>query len=199
MALVPNTKSAYGSKVNPGLNTQRASGMVGIGQDGGKLAVTSTNIEVRSNDQRIGFIQTISPSETRDIIKVRELGTEGVVQSVAGNTTGGQMTVTRFAVYNSNLFNALGLTDEGRFLSRDEMASKKVNPFKTLKEQRVPFEIKVITTLPLMTGEGNNESFSTQQYTETYLDCWLSTYSKTIAANTITITENATIMYSDIC
>ena len=202
-----NDTTAFDSNTNNNLNTQRASGMPeyvdanGI-SIGGNLVVTTTNIEVWANNQKVGFVQTFNPSENRAIIKIKELGTEGVVQSVPSNTLGGQVAITRFALYNSNLYNALGLTPTGKFSPRDSIppqvpgnASALIpnyntygNPFKTLKDQRVPLEFKVKTKMPS----------SANYIIETYLDCWLATYSKTIAAQTITITENATIQYSDV-
>ena len=211
MPKILNTNGAYDSDSNNNLNTQRASGMPEYLADdkvtpiGGNLVVTTTNIEVWANGQKIGFVQTFNPSENRTIIKVKELGTEGVVQSVPSNTLGGQVALTRLALYNSNLYNALGLTPTGKFTTRDSQNPTQKpgsasditansnyrtygNPFKTLKDQRVPLEFMVKTKMPN----------STSYIIETYLDCWLATYSKTIAAQTITITENATIQYSDV-
>jgi hypothetical protein len=187
------------SSDNVALNTFRASGMPEVSNKGENLAVTTTNINVFANGQRVGFIQSLTPSESRTINKIQELGTEGVVQSVPSNTNGGQLAVTRFAVYNGGLYNALGLTRNGYFvgvgnqtatgndITKDAATGTFSNPFKTLKDQRVPIEIEVTTAMP--TGKF---------YYETYVDCWLSSYSKTIAANTITITESATIQYSDV-
>ena len=199
MASIEGT-DAYDSYSNKDLNTHRASGVTSSGDDTTKLAITSTNIQVYSNDMRIGFVQSLTPSESRTITKVQELGSEGVVQSVPGNTNGGQIAITRFAVYNGNLWNALGLTPTGKFTTRDnqiaDSTSKRQdsgtygNPFKTLKDQRVPLEIKVKTVMP--------DSSANSYYIETYVDCWLSSYTKTIAANTITISEQATIQYSDV-
>lgn len=204
MALITNTR-AFDSKSNKFLNTHRAAGQREIGDVPVHLAITTTNINVYSNDMRIGFVQSMSPSESRTITKVQELGTEGVVQAVPGNTQGGQISISRFAVYNSNLWNALGLTPTGKFTQRENQryslaADRKDatvkdyntygNPFRTLKDQRVPLEIKTKTVMP---DEGN-----ASYYVETYIDCWLSSYSKTIAANTITITEQATIQYADV-
>jgi len=191
----------YSSDINKNLNTFRASGMTETGTVGGNLAVTTTNINVFANNNRVGFIQSFSPSEARTINKIQELGTEGIVQSVPSNTNGGQLAVTRFAVYNAGLFNALGLTENGEFVTTSNQndaargSSTSLNPtyavysnpFKTLKDQRVPIEIQVKTTHP----DG-------KIYYETYVDCWLSSYTKTIAANTITISEQATIQYSDV-
>lgn len=189
--------TVYDSTSNQTLNTHRASGMPNIGANGNGLAVTSTNVAVYSNNMKIGFIQSASPSESRNIVKIQELGTEGVIQSVPSNTNGGQISVTRFALYNSNMYNALGLTRTGGFVARDQIngtqrnseksAGTYAHPFKTLKDQRVPLELQVKTSLP-----------NGQTFVETYLDCWLSSYSKTIASNTITITEQGTIQYSDV-
>lgn len=201
--LKTNTDSAYTSDINRNLSTQRASGMLTQDQNkAGSLAIATTNIEVYSNGFKVGFIQSLSPSESRNIIKVQELGTEGVVQSVPSNTNGGQLQVSRFALYNSSLWRAMGLTLDGNFKTEgidnstgaygtgDGTATSN-NPFKTLRHQRVPIEISVKTKTP--TDAGDEDKF----YEEVYLDCWLSSYSKTVASNTITITEQATIQYSD--
>lgn len=75
---VNGAQYAYNSSVNNNLNTQRASGMPSIGSNGSKLPILSTNISVYSNEQRVGFVQDISPSESRTITAIQELGTEGV-------------------------------------------------------------------------------------------------------------------------
>lgn len=202
MSKVSGTSYSYTSMTNKNLNTYRASGIPEVGDSGKKLAVTSTNISIFSNNMKIGFVQSFSPSEQRTITPIQELGTEGVVQMAAGNTNGGTINLQRFAVYNANLWNALGLTRTGQFVSRsnpdfvntsngkkDSAYQTYGNPFKTLKDQRVPLELKVETRQP---GDENNI------YTETYIDCWLSSYSKTVSAQNITISESCTMTYSDI-
>ena len=200
MAKVTGTSSAFTSDTNKWLNTQRATGMPEILDNSASLPITSTNIEVYSNNMRIGFVQSFTPSEQRQITKVQELGTEGVVQSVPGNTNGGQIAISRFAIFNGSLYNALGLTPTGQFSqyasqipgdAKVYSASTNTlgNPFKTLKEQRVPLELQVKTKMP---------DVGKAYYIETYIDCWLSSYSKAIASGTITVTESATIQYSDV-
>ena len=201
MPKVDGTTAAYTSATNKMLNTQRATGMPEISDNSSTLPITSTNIEVYCNGMRIGFVQSFTPSESRQITKIQELGTEGVVQSVPGNTNGGQISISRFAVFNGNLYNALGLTPTGKF-SRTEDQEYNVastynsatntlgNPFKTLKEQRVPLELQTKTKMP--------DNLNASYYIDTYTDCWLSSYSKSIASSTITVTESATIQYSDI-
>jgi hypothetical protein len=197
---------AFNSSSNSFLNTQRASGMAEIGTNMGALAVTTTNIDVFSNGHRVGFIQSASPSESRNINKIMELGTEGIVQSVPSNTNGGSLSVNRIAIYNSSLFNALGMTKTGQFLNlSDNNSNRNVlsgdkyktfsNVFKTLKDQRVPLEIQIKTKMPALNSvEGAGNRF----LVDTYVDCWLSSYSKSIASGTITITETANISYSEV-
>ena len=194
-----NTNHAYDSSANNNLNTYRASGMVDMQKNPGGIAITTTNIEVYSNGMKVGFIQSASPSESRNIVKVQELGTEGVVQSVPSNTNGGQLQLSRFALYNSTLFRALGLAPKGNYHNgysdNQYNVGPNKNPFKTLKDQRVPLEIKIRTRIPVDYYKGSGGE---NYYDETYIDCWLSSYSKSIASNTITITEQATIQYSDV-
>ena len=195
-----NGLNAYDSATNTTMNTQRASGMPNIGSDGAQLAVTTTNVYLYSNGMRVGFVQQFSPSETRTIDKIMELGSEGVIQSVPRNTNGGQITLQRMAVYNASLWNALGLTRTGQFVpfgsldtsnsyTKDPTYQTFGNPFKTLKDQRVPLELQTQIRYP-----GATESY----YIISYLDCWLTNYSKTVSAAAITITESATIFYSDV-
>ena len=210
MALVTGTDYAYDSASNKYLNTQRATGMPQTLDNPSTLPITSTNVSVWANNMRVGFVQSFTPSEQRTITKVQELGTEGVVQSVPGNTNGGQIAITRFAIYNANLYNALGLTRTGQFVAKVDNDFDKfmtlndtnnaeyrthTNPFKTLKDQRVPLELKSKTVLP---DVNNSTDSGYKAYTVTYVDCWLSQYSKTVATNQVTVSESATIQYSDV-
>lgn len=179
-------------EINKPLNTYRASGATG-GIEGpagtsDKLAITSTNIDVFSNDIRLGFIQSFNVSENRAVTKVQELGAEGVIQSVPGNTKAGSIQTARFAVYTNYLLKALVDDPEGK---QPSYKVSKANPFKTLKHQRIPLEIKVKQKMPGTSSLGT-------YYIETYVDCWIASYSKTINVGTITISESVTLEYSDV-
>lgn len=200
MAQIDGTNT-YDSYSNSWLNTQRSNDVPSIadGDNASKLAITTTNLSVYSNNQRVGFIQSFTPSEQREITPVQELGTEGVVQMVPGNTRGGTIQITRFALYNSDIWNALGLTPTGQFTKRDQQITGDAfkrqdsgtygNPFRTLKDQRVPLELRAHTILPNISAEA--------MLVETYYDCWISSYSKSIAAQNIIVSENVTVEYSD--
>ena len=216
---VPNNYSQ-----NTGLNTHRytrndiRTAENNLNPDSGNSnskLMTSTNIYIYSNNCIIGMIQSFSISESRTINKLQAVGWEGVVQAVPGNTNGGQLSVSRMALYESNLWGALGLTTHGVPFNRLGKKTHDVNQpdsaenwdatthitsdeglkvstrlvFKTLKDQRVPLEISVKTR---MNGD------TQQYYTETYIDCWLSSYSKAYSVGTITVAEQATIQYSDV-
>lgn len=74
--------------------------------------------------------------------------------------------------------------------------------FKTLKDQRVPLEIQVRTPLTGqgVFGAGSGAEAGNQQlyYTETYVDCWLSSYSKSYDVGKITVAESCSIDYADV-
>ncbi|MNB95373.1 hypothetical protein D3C81_415000 [compost metagenome] len=174
------------------------------------LAETSTNIFIYSNGGLVGMIQSFSVSESRNINKLQAIGYEGVVQAVPSNTNGGQLSVTRIALYESNLFRALGATSNGHNgspigskihttgvtdVTYNDNDGPKPNAtdgsfaFRTLRDQRVPFEIVVKTRM-----DGSTE----QYYEEKYVDCWLASYSKAYTVSQITVAENATISYGDV-
>ena len=179
----------------------------------------ATNIFIYSAGNIIGMIQSFQVSESRTIDKIQAIGWEGVVQAVPHNTKGGQLQVQRIALYDSTLYNALGLnakgnphnmigslihegdstssaTENSHGWDKYQSASYHGGPgvsegftFRTLKDQRTPLEIQVRTR-----RAGNNDSF----YVTTYIDVWLSQYSKPYSVSDIKVTEQATMMYGDV-
>lgn len=105
----------YKNAKNTNVNTQRASGMPNSvnnftpsSSNDNALLQTSTNIFVYANGGIVGMIQSFRVSESRGINKLQAIGYEGVVQAVPSNTNGGQLDISRFALYSSNLWAALG-------------------------------------------------------------------------------------------
>ena len=152
--------------------------------DANGLAVTSTNIRIKANDITIGMIQSFSVSENRDVTKVQSIGIEGVTQAVPQNYKGGTIQATRVAMYGSRFYDAFKME---QYMGQQYEG---YNVFKTLKDQRLPFEIRVDQT---MTNGGENG----KQYTETYIDCWISSYKKNYTVSNVTISETVSIMYAD--
>lgn len=204
-----NTHRATRNDIRVANNTMSpASPMDNVG------AMTSTNIYIYSNGCIVGMIQSLNVSEQRGVNKLQAIGWEGVVQAVPNNSDGGTLQVSRIALYESTLWNALGLTTNGvpfnevgskTYDSKDGTSQTWDTPsvkfenqgyktkqrlvFKTLKDQKVPLEIQLKTR-----REGSDDVF----YTETYIDCWIQQYSKSYTVQNITVAETATISYADV-
>lgn len=227
MADVKGVMNSY--QHNTGLNTQRNHGIEHLpgsmeghdfnpwqkdDQSSNHLMQTSTNIFICANGAMVGMIQSFNVNESRNINKLQAIGYEGIVQAVPSNTNGGSLSVSRIAMYESNLWGALGLTVNGNphnpvgskvhvgdqepwrwdkyQYENDPTDTQRVSSglvFKTLKDQRVPIEIQVRTLKNGTSGE---------YYVDRYVDCWLSSYSKSYSVGNITVAENATIQYSDV-
>lgn len=196
------------------IRTAEKTGFTPTAPDTNSLLQTSTNIFVYAQNSIVGMIQSFTVSENRTINKLQAIGWEGVVQAVPSNTNGGQLSITRIALYESTIWNALGLTPSGKTYNplgkkvhtstspaattwdkdtaTPEIEGTTVSSrliFKTLRDQRVPLEIQTKTKKAGSTDE---------YYTETYIDCWLASYSKSYSVGTITVAEQATIQYADV-
>jgi len=221
------------TNINTNLNTQRANqntirqssyDLNPTDPESNGLLQTSTNIFVYANESLVGMIQTFTVTENRPFTKLQALGWEGVVQNVPGNTDGGTLNVSRLALYESSMWNALGMTNTGKaynpigskvhdangnkysydlnesnYKSDDTMAISKNSTqiFKTLKDQRTPFEIQVKTRRKGATG-GSVSGTVDDYFIDTYIDCWLQSYTKTYGIGAITVTETAVITYADV-
>lgn len=163
-----NTSATTGTRLNPNNAAQNG------------LLQASTNIKIKMNGEVVGMVQSLAVSESRNINKLQAVGFEGVVQAVPSNTNGGQLTVSRIALYDRKMVNVTGIHNND------------IGVFVTLRQQRVPFEISVET--PTGVASGNT------QYNDvtTYYDCWISSYSKSYTVQQITVAENLTIQYSDV-
>lgn len=182
---------AFNETTNTFLNTQRATenltersyqndfSQIKTSDTNG-LAVTYTNTFIRANNINVGMIQSFNTSENRQVNKLQAIGMEGVVQAVPQNTNGGQITANRIALYGERLYDAF------KFKSDNDTGI-----FKTLKDQRIPFEIQYLTVSGVKDG-------ATTYYVETYVDCWLSSYKKSYTVQNVTVTEDVTIMYADV-
>lgn len=179
------------------------------------LLTTSTNTFIFANGSIVGMVQSFNVSESRGVNKLQAIGWEGVVQAVPENTKGGSLTMSRIALYESQIWNALGLTTSGRPFNQigakvydaeaegptwdqSSMAPESIDArayktatnlvFNTLRQQKVPLEIQVKTR-----AHGKEEKY----WVETYIDCWLSSYRKSYSVGSITVAEDVTVMYGD--
>lgn len=177
------------------------------------MAVTSTNVFVYSNGCMVGMIQSFTVSENRGINKLQALGWEGVVNAVPNNTDGGTLNISRIALYESQIWNALGLTTNGipfnevghktypakvendqwdvpnHANDNDGHMTKTRYIFKTLKDQKVPLEIQ-----SKIRRDGSEDLY----FTETYIDVWIQSFSKSYSVGSITVAEQVACSYADV-
>lgn len=195
-----------GTLVNGALNTQRAIDeklrkkpvidldKISTPNDNGML-VTSTNVKIKAKGGAlIGMIQSFTVSESRNVSKLQSIGIEGVTQAVPENYKGGTINAQRVALYGSRIYDALKVEKYDTRMTQTAMNAgydynSDNNVFKTLKDQRYPFEIYVETA---MNGDRS------RVYTETYIDCWISSYRKNYQVSNITISEQVTIAYAEV-
>jgi hypothetical protein len=126
----------------------------------------STQILVLVNNEPVGAIQSFAESQSREIRRLHEVGTDGTVEAYpAGQVTIG-LTVNRI------VFDGLSITEA--FL----------RGFRNIQAQRIPFDIVVIDQY---TGTDNDAVITT------YKNCWFKSIGKTYSATDFTITEDVTI------
>lgn len=115
----------------------------------------------------VGALQSFSPSETRPITRLGQVGSDEYYELVPGRAEN-SMTISRLVLLAENIFEAFGWPMGGAVDS--------------LRNQRVPMTITEYRYNPDGTWK-----------TRTYLDCWISDYGKTIDQGTVEISEDVTV------
>jgi hypothetical protein len=139
----------------------------------------------------VGGIQSINPSETRDVTPSFEVGTTlgkrigEPFEMVPGLVRDKSLEVVRLRLYTANLMEALG----------NQVGSQ------TLFEQQAAFEIHEIVTTPQFNADGtpNVAATPTQVTQKVYRDCWISRYgSVRDVRGDIREVETATVAYGTV-
>ena len=195
----------YDEASNPFLNTQRATENLtekgyqnDLSQinssDTNGLVVASTNVFIRANNINVGMIQSFNVSESRSVTKLQSIGLEGIAQAAPQNTNGGTISANRIALYGERLYDAFKMKSSSMNTnnSGNTYNANNATIFKTLKDQRTPFEIQVLTV------SGADQNGSIRFYTETYVDCWITSYKKSYTVQNITVSEDVSMVYADI-
>lgn len=157
--------------------------------------------------KQIGVIATFDPSEARTIEPIRGIGFgDHVAELVPGVTDPMTISVTRSALYVSNIYQVLGYKSGIDGLVR------------SLRHHRWPFDIRQevvfsrlaidnvslkdnLGDVDLDVDEGTLEGGSTgqsQALITVYEACWISDYSVSYASDTALVQETVTINVSDI-
>ena len=134
----------------------------------------STQIIIQINDVAVGALQSFQVAQARGLNRVKEIGTDGVIEIVPQQAT--EFTITA----NRLVFDQLRLPEAFQ------------RGFRFINAQRIPFEIKVFDV-------GQSDPLSADPAADpnvivmTYTGCWFSDYSTPFNADNYLITETATI------
>lgn len=164
------------------------------------FAFNSTGKQVQ-----IGVVSTFDPSEARTIEPIRGIGFgDQIAELVPGVTDPMTISVTRTALYLSNIYQVFGYK-----AGMDGIA-------RSLKHHRWPFDIRqelvfsalaagmtdgsVVPNVSSVTKDSRDEKGAANQYAIVtfYEACWLSDYSVSYASDTAMVQETVTINVSDI-
>lgn len=140
-----------------------------------------TKIKVYSGATEIGVISSITKNESRDVTPHFTLGgtdPENPKALIPGIVRSKTLRCDGFLIYKTNLMTAMG-------------ATKASDSFVTLRDQQLPFTIKITESDPSKSGK------DADSITEQYDDCLISDFSSTrdIGRGDVRIAENVTISY----
>ena len=160
VAAYPITGSELGSRISTGLSTQ---------------------IIVKVGNMTVGAIQRLSVAHTRNIERVKEVGTDGVIEAVPNQPTNYEISVTRI------VFDKLRLPESF------------AKGFINIKSQLVPFDIQIMDrTNGTIEDDGTGITPGEGVIVHTLTNCWFSKYTSTYDSGNYIITEEATIVCEDI-
>ena len=164
-------------------------GLSGSGTDFHSRAIQaglSTQIIITAEDangdaQPIGAIQTLEPTEDRMLVRISEVGTDGVIQIVPQTATTIVLAVTRLVFDYQRLPAAFQ------------------RGFRHIHAARVPFDVVVYDYNPYQElsrakeGDGDSGDIPSELLTTTYYNCWLQNYLYTYDQSNYLISESASI------
>lgn len=163
------------------LNVQAAADADGSVQG---LTTHPANHQIISRGNVVGLVQSFGPNETRTVSPVMGLGVEGVVTSAVANYSGGTFNTPLIQIYDITPLEAFGIIDRGGGIG----GLRQLPQLKSLYQQREPLDIRSVLQTP---NEG-------EQIIETYRNCWITSYSKTINVTGATVGVNVGWRYEKV-
>jgi len=161
-------------------------------------------VNAQGEQHQIGVIATFDPSESRTVEPIRGIGFgDHIAELVPGVTDTMSISVTRTALYLSNIYQVFGY-----YGGIDGVV-------RSLKHHRWPFDIRQEIVLSALAAEGgvdntvDDTAVESQAYKlgseenaqallTIYEACWMSDYSVSFASDTALVQESVTINVSDI-
>lgn len=134
----------------------------------------STQIIIRIGDNPVGAIQELTVSQDRPLVRVQEVGTDGIIEIVPNGGTTIDLSVSRI------VFDQLRLPES---FSR---------AFRFIQSQVIAFDIDVYD-ISRVTPNSDVASQSQGITVMTYKNCWFKSYKTPYRASDYLITEDATL------
>jgi hypothetical protein len=136
----------------------------------------STQIIIKVNQVAVGALQQLSVNQARPLDRIKEIGTDGIIEIVPNGATTFEMTANRI------VFDQLRLPEA---FSRG---------FRFINAQRLPFDIEVFDLTGIDPNSGGTVGTDlTGIVVVTYKNCWFQSYATPYAADNYIVTETATI------
>jgi len=150
-----------------------------------RVKVYSFDAEDQANFSQIGLIQTWNPSHSRTIEGVRGIGFGDQVAELAVGVTEITATCTMMMMYLRDLMQVFGYKAGTSGLIR------------SLKHHRWPFDVKEEIVIPdFIVGEAVSQQGGA--VLTWYEGCWLQDYAKSLDITATSITQDATMMVTDV-
>jgi len=134
----------------------------------------STQIIIKVAGTHVGALQKLTVTQNRPLERVKEVGTDGVIEIVPNGPTTFELSATRIVFDQVRLPEAF------------------LRGFRFINSQRLPFDIEVID-LSGVTDPGGDISSSSSIVTMTYKNCWFTSYTTPYTVDNYVITEDATM------
>ena len=121
--------------------------------------------EVKVNGQKVGTLQSFSPSSTRDLERIREIAYSDIdtLEIVPGRTEH-QLQIDKIELYTKSLIEALG--------------------YEPVSISDLSHSLTIVETMHRPDGTKRKMSYDR---------CWINSWNKQINANNVTITESVTL------
>ena len=160
----------------------------GTSLNGGVNAGLSTQIIIEVDNQPVGAVQSLRTTQTRALAKIKEIGTDGIIEIVPQSATEFSISVDRMVFDRKTLPEAFS------------------RAFLNIHAQRIPFDIKIYdfssaiadppdptsaTFDPTATFDAATNSQGL--VTTVYENCWFASLGTTFSADNYVITQTAEI------
>lgn len=137
----------------------------------------STQIIIKVGNNPVGALQSLSVTQNRGLERIKEIGTDGIIEIVPREATTYELRITRV------VFDLLRMPEA---FSRG---------FRFIAGQRMPFDIEIfdVSNADENAALGDDLASDAKIVGMTYRNCWFSSYETPYQADNYVITETATI------